>query len=623
MNDNAPDELISAYLDDELSAEERARVERMLAEDAELRQTVDDLRALRASLQSLPRHRLDSSFSERVLREAERAMLASPEGQWPSATSTPRAPQQPMGPSPSASERPPRNWRALGWAGVAAALALLMFVNQRMGQQREIGVAQRDPWMESKETRKEAKNESRTENRPTPAARSSRADTTRSEAPALRAKEEAPAAAAPAAARDVAEAEGMAEDAPVDHLETDRARKDSAAGATGLEKGAVGRSAPVHRAAGAAKAGAAKGGAAGEVMAPKATKSDRVADAKAALGTPSADTAKSTETTGASETPLWVVTAAPTPDVRRELFETLTAQSIEMLEQDKQQAEGVDERLSKKNAQDKSTRDDSIEAIDIEGTPEQAAAVLDLLRRRGAIVSSVALNLPVEQMPTGTFGAPPDPRAEPPAPDGSKSAEQRTLESRRPTPHDTETSQKATSQKAAAASQKPADSGRSPVQPPEPDAPVTEAKGAVRRARVEKSPAENAEAELAPAAEPADRPSTPAQAAMPKEGQTERATGNSRSSRDRSGQQQVRAQQQPQRSTARFLRTEKVPRVDDLAGDLADVVGQKSVSDKRKKDDRKKTDDIGKYTPTLRGSANAPQAPPQRVRVVLLLRPPQ
>src|ERR1700686_4983185 len=71
------DERISAYLDGELSADEQTRFEERLAESAELRQLVEELRALRGSLDLLPRHRLEADFADRVLRRAEREMLVS------------------------------------------------------------------------------------------------------------------------------------------------------------------------------------------------------------------------------------------------------------------------------------------------------------------------------------------------------------------------------------------------------------------------------------------------------------------------------------------------------------------------------------------------------------------
>ncbi|MEN6457896.1 MAG: zf-HC2 domain-containing protein [Thermoguttaceae bacterium] len=70
------DELLSAYLDGELTAAERARVERLLATDPAARQTLDDLRAVSAAMQSLPREKVGEDLTQPVLQAAERRMLA-------------------------------------------------------------------------------------------------------------------------------------------------------------------------------------------------------------------------------------------------------------------------------------------------------------------------------------------------------------------------------------------------------------------------------------------------------------------------------------------------------------------------------------------------------------------
>ena len=75
MSDFANDELLSAYLDDGLSADDRARVERMLAEQPESRQVLEELRAIKASLERMPRVRLGHDFAEQVLRQAEKEVL--------------------------------------------------------------------------------------------------------------------------------------------------------------------------------------------------------------------------------------------------------------------------------------------------------------------------------------------------------------------------------------------------------------------------------------------------------------------------------------------------------------------------------------------------------------------
>ena len=76
MNDESREELISAYIDGELSADERARVERWLAEDPRLRQLHDELRGLGGALRSLPLHKLERDLGPMIVRRAERAVLS-------------------------------------------------------------------------------------------------------------------------------------------------------------------------------------------------------------------------------------------------------------------------------------------------------------------------------------------------------------------------------------------------------------------------------------------------------------------------------------------------------------------------------------------------------------------
>ena len=75
------DELLSAYLDDELSTEERALVEKHIATNADAKQLVDELRTLSASLQSLPKQTLDTTSSETILKAvAARHVAFVPKG---------------------------------------------------------------------------------------------------------------------------------------------------------------------------------------------------------------------------------------------------------------------------------------------------------------------------------------------------------------------------------------------------------------------------------------------------------------------------------------------------------------------------------------------------------------
>jgi len=71
------DELLSAYLDGEVSAEERKEVERLLAESAEHRRMLDGLRRLDDHLRLLPEYRLDDRVSRRIYDEVERLSQSS------------------------------------------------------------------------------------------------------------------------------------------------------------------------------------------------------------------------------------------------------------------------------------------------------------------------------------------------------------------------------------------------------------------------------------------------------------------------------------------------------------------------------------------------------------------
>jgi anti-sigma factor RsiW len=73
QRDQITDELLSAYLDGELSGQEQEQVERLLAEDPSHRQTLDELRSLSGDMQSLTRFQLGDDFYRRVVAIAEQA----------------------------------------------------------------------------------------------------------------------------------------------------------------------------------------------------------------------------------------------------------------------------------------------------------------------------------------------------------------------------------------------------------------------------------------------------------------------------------------------------------------------------------------------------------------------
>ena len=135
MSNHSPqftDELIRAYLDGELSTEERQRVEQVMEQEPRYRQMFDELKALRESLQTLPSYQLDNDFHTRVL---DRALNQTPEIDAAAIDTT--AP--PTTNSPLLSWRG-ASWRRFFWAGMAIAAAVLIMVFFRNEEPR-IGVA--------------------------------------------------------------------------------------------------------------------------------------------------------------------------------------------------------------------------------------------------------------------------------------------------------------------------------------------------------------------------------------------------------------------------------------------------------------------------------------------------
>ncbi|HVC97010.1 MAG TPA: zf-HC2 domain-containing protein, partial [Pirellulales bacterium] len=179
--DPIPDgELLSAYLDGELPADQRARVERLLAERPESRQLLDELRALRGTLEAVPRYRLEDDFAARVLRAAERAMLsgdalflgqtgpsapvagdAHAEGDAAEANGHSREAGKPVPASSQeatwSSREPGWSWqrarRPMLWSCLALAAALLIMLVQPDGpaarREREVALGRRNAEMDA------------------------------------------------------------------------------------------------------------------------------------------------------------------------------------------------------------------------------------------------------------------------------------------------------------------------------------------------------------------------------------------------------------------------------------------------------------------------------------------
>ena len=129
-------ELLSAYLDDEVSSEERALVEQRLAESAEFRQLRDELAALRTGLENLPRYSLKEDLAPIVLRRAERAMIGAPSG-LPASTAGGRE-QISLAEGLRRTERSPYGLQFFRWSVVAVAAALMVIIfapRNRLGRE--------------------------------------------------------------------------------------------------------------------------------------------------------------------------------------------------------------------------------------------------------------------------------------------------------------------------------------------------------------------------------------------------------------------------------------------------------------------------------------------------------
>jgi len=119
MKDLSENEWLSAYVDGELTDEERAELEQLIQDNPAARQLVDEFRALRERLRALPSFQVGEDLSRRVLRRAERQILSEP--------ATPA--------------RPPI-WRRLVctrnlvWVGLVTAVALVLAVVDQVRVQK-------------------------------------------------------------------------------------------------------------------------------------------------------------------------------------------------------------------------------------------------------------------------------------------------------------------------------------------------------------------------------------------------------------------------------------------------------------------------------------------------------
>lgn len=107
------DEMLSAYLDGELSADERAAVEAHLAASESDRRLLDELQSLRGELQSLPRTSLGGDFADRVVQAAVAAKASQEATVTITTVQTPRSKRWPY-------------WSAAIAVGLAACIVLLV-----------------------------------------------------------------------------------------------------------------------------------------------------------------------------------------------------------------------------------------------------------------------------------------------------------------------------------------------------------------------------------------------------------------------------------------------------------------------------------------------------------------
>ena len=145
MKDVLENELFSASLDGELTAEEQAQVDQLLDSSSSARQLMDELRSLSANLQALPAYELGEDLSERVLRAAEKRMLSDPV--------VPRElDQRANGRTSSTADRASKSVlrriltpRNLFWPAVAVAVAVVLYWTESRDPQqpadRQVAVA--------------------------------------------------------------------------------------------------------------------------------------------------------------------------------------------------------------------------------------------------------------------------------------------------------------------------------------------------------------------------------------------------------------------------------------------------------------------------------------------------
>ena len=134
MNRIPDDEMLSAYLDGELSAAERREVERRLETDPAARKLLEQIRTVSGEVRSLAPFRLGDDLSAAVLRQIEAAGRET-------------AADNPVVPLPAARDRGRRflRPRALFWAAATVIVALVVSRYERSIQPLPQPVAKTQP----------------------------------------------------------------------------------------------------------------------------------------------------------------------------------------------------------------------------------------------------------------------------------------------------------------------------------------------------------------------------------------------------------------------------------------------------------------------------------------------
>lgn len=142
-------ELLSAYLDGELTAEQKAQAEKLLAEDPSAQAMLDSLREVSSTVKNLPAFELDENLAADVLKIAERRMLA--DETLPTSTDG-KATSQPLWRTVVRRFLTPR---AVAWSVAAAMVAIILAYHNpeadKPGPHGEIAMQMKDDLREGKD----------------------------------------------------------------------------------------------------------------------------------------------------------------------------------------------------------------------------------------------------------------------------------------------------------------------------------------------------------------------------------------------------------------------------------------------------------------------------------------